>query len=172
MYGHESDAASLAESYTELSEILMPDDTNNLGRALGGAILHWMDICAAISGRRFAREQVVTAAMDHVDFRAAIDLGDIVTVQGYVFETGDSSMDVKVDVHSERPETNDYEATATSFFTMVAVDEAGESAPVPDLECPTDAERALRDAALDRRRERRTELAAAASAEGGTAATE
>jgi acyl-CoA hydrolase len=155
MYDHDGDTASLAESYTELSEILMPDDTNNLGRALGGAILHWMDIAAAIAGRRFAREQVVTAAMDHVDFRAPIALGDIVTVQAYVFATGDASMNVKVDVHAERPETGDYEATATSFFTMVAVDEAGESATVPDIECPTEAEAALREAALDRRRIRR-----------------
>ena len=164
MYDHDSETASLAESYTEMSEILMPDDTNNLGRALGGAILHWMDICAAVAGRRFAREQVVTAAMDHVDFRAAIDLGDIVTVQGYVFATGDTSMDVKVDVHSDRPETGDYEATATSFFTMVAVDDDGTSAAVPHLECPTEAEVALRETALDRRRERRRELLDAATA--------
>mgnify|MGYP000002188982 CR=1 FL=1 len=158
MYHHDGDATSLAESYTELSEILMPDDTNNLGRALGGAILHWMDIAAAVAGRRFAREQVVTAAMDHVDFQAAIDLGDIVTVQAYVFATGDTSMDVKVDVNSERPETGDYEATATSFFTMVAVDEDGTSAQVPRLECPTEAEVALREAALDQRRDRRQEV--------------
>jgi acyl-CoA hydrolase len=164
MYDHDADTASLAESYTELSEILMPDDANNLGRALGGAVLHWMDIAAAVAGRRFAREQVVTAAMDHVDFRAAIDLGDIVTVQAYVFATGDTSMAVKVDVHSERPETGDYEATATSFFTMVAVDDEGTSATVPDLECPTEAEVALRETALDRREERRRDLLDATTA--------
>ncbi|WP_323674190.1 acyl-CoA thioesterase [Halorubellus sp. PRR65] len=158
MYDHDSETTSLAESYTELSEILMPDDTNNLGRALGGAVLHWMDICAAVAGRRFAREQVVTAAMDHVDFRAPIDLGDIVTVQGYVFATGETSVDVKVDVHAERPETGHYEATATSFFTMVAVDQDGGSAPVPALECPTEAEVALREAALDHRQDRRREV--------------
>jgi len=59
---------TLQDSYTEMSEILMPNDTNNLGRALGGSVLHWMDICGAISARRFSNRQVVTAAMDHVDF--------------------------------------------------------------------------------------------------------
>lgn len=153
MYDHDSDTTALAEFDTEFSEILMPDDTNNLGRALGGAILHWMDVAAAVAGRRFAREQVVTAAMDHVDFQAAIDLGDIVTA--YVFATGDTSVDVTVDVHSERPETGDYEATATSFFTMVAVDGDGASTTVPRLGSPTEAEVALREAALDQRRDRR-----------------
>jgi len=51
---------TLQDSYTEMSEILMPNDTNNLGRALGGSVLHWMDICGAISARRFSNRQVVT----------------------------------------------------------------------------------------------------------------
>ncbi|WP_435365297.1 acyl-CoA thioesterase [Haloarchaeobius sp. DYHT-AS-18] len=160
MYEHDSDTASLAESYTEMSEILMPDDTNNLGRALGGAILHWMDICAAIAARRFARRQVVTAAMDHVDFTGAIDLGDVVVVTAYVFETGDSSMDVKVEVRSERPEQGEYEQTATSYFTMVALGEDGDPTSVPDLACETEMEQALHEAALERREKRRTALVA------------
>lgn len=94
---------TLQDSYTEMSEILMPNDTNNLGRALGGSVLHWMDICGAISARRFSNRQVVTAAMDHVDFMAPIDLGDVVTITGYVFDTGQTSMDIKVDVQAERP---------------------------------------------------------------------
>ncbi|WP_267641385.1 acyl-CoA thioesterase [Haloarchaeobius amylolyticus] len=160
MYKHDSDAASLAESYTELSEILMPDDTNNLGRALGGSILHWMDICAAIASRRFARRQVVTAAMDHVDFRGPIELGDVVVVTGYVFDTGSSSMDVKVEVRSERPEQGEYEQTATSFFTMVALDDAGDPTTVPSLHCETETEQALREAAVERREKRRAALVA------------
>ncbi|WP_435359944.1 acyl-CoA thioesterase [Haloarchaeobius sp. DFWS5] len=159
MYQHESDVASLAESFTEMSEILMPDDTNNLGRALGGAILHWMDICAAISARRFARRQVVTAAMDHVDFKRPIELGDVVVVTGYVFDTGGSSMDVKVEVRSERPAEGTYEQTATSYFTMVALDDDGDSTAVPDLVCETEMEEALHETAVERRRDRRAALA-------------
>ncbi|WP_435334311.1 acyl-CoA thioesterase [Haloarchaeobius sp. TZWWS8] len=158
MYEHDSDAASLAESYTEMSEILMPDHTNNLGRAMGGAILHWMDICAAIASRRYARRQVVTAAMDHVDFSAPIELGDVVVVRGYVFDTGESSMDVKVEVRSERPAHGEYEQTATSFFTMVALDEDGTPTTVPKLTCETEMEQALHEAAIDRREKQRAAL--------------
>lgn len=155
-----NETETLSESHTVMSEILMPNDTNNLGRALGGSVLHWMDICAAISSRRFSRRQVVTASMDHVDFLGPIDLGDIVTVEGYVFETGKTSMDVVVTVRAERPSRNEKRDTATSFFTMVALDEDERPASVPDLDCPTDDQKTLRDDALRRREKRRTSLSA------------
>ncbi|ELZ90384.1 acyl-CoA hydrolase [Haloferax mucosum ATCC BAA-1512] len=141
----------------------MPNDTNNLGRALGGSVLHWMDICGAISARRFSRRQVVTASMDHVDFLAPIELGDIVTVTGYVFDTGRTSMELKVDVEAARPSSNETRETASSFFTFVALDEDESATRVPELRCPTESERSLRDQALDERHRRRQELAAHAT---------
>lgn len=153
------ETATLADSHTETTEILMPDDTNNLGRALGGRVLHWMDICGAISARRFARRQVVTASMDHVDFLGPIDLGDVVVTEAYVFETGESSMEVKVDVAAERPSEEERRETATSFFTFVALDDDENPAGVPTLRCPTDEQKRQRDAALEERAGRRAELA-------------
>jgi len=153
------ETATLLDSHTEMSEILMPNDTNNLGRALGGSVLHWMDICGAIASRRFARRQVVTASMDHVDFLASIALGDVVTVEGYVFETGRASMDVRVTVHAERPEAGERRDTATSFFTFVALDGDEDPTEVPRLDCPDERQRALRDRALEQRSERRRALA-------------
>ncbi len=147
--------STLSTSFTEMSEILMPNETNNLGRALGGAVLHWMDICGAIAGRRFAKTQVVTASMDHVDFIAPIELGDIVTITGYVFDTGRTSLDVTVTVSVERPATATTEQAARSFFTFVALDGAENAQQVPALECPTEAQKDLRQEALDRRRSNR-----------------
>ncbi|WP_160133824.1 acyl-CoA thioesterase [Halococcus salsus] len=156
---HSADATTLQESYTEMSEILMPNDTNNLGRALGGSILHWMDICGAIAARRFSHRQVVTASMDHVDFLAPIELGDVVTVEGYVYDTGRTSMDVKIDVRAERPSKDERNETASSFFTFIALDADESPDPVPELRCPTTAQERLRDAALTERRDRRRALA-------------
>lgn len=150
--------ATLLESYTEMTQILMPNDTNNMGRALGGSILHWMDICGAITGRRFARNQVVTASMDHVDFKRAIELGEIVRVEGYVFDTGETSVDIKVDVVAELPEQGSQRDTASSFFTFVAIDEDERPTNVPELCCPTPEETSLRQHALDERSTRRMEL--------------
>lgn len=151
-----ADAVALASSHTEMTEILLPNDTNRFGRALGGAVLHWMDICGAIASMRFAGQLCVTAAMDHVDFISPIEQGEIAVVQAYVFETGRTSLEVIVDVYAEAPWADETPREATtSFFTFVALDESGEPTPVPDLVCSTDDEEALRREAIERRRRQR-----------------
>jgi acyl-CoA hydrolase len=154
-----TDTATLAESHTEMTEYLLPNDTNNLGRALGGVVLHWMDVCAAVASMRFSNRQCVTASMDHVDFISPIDLGEVAVIEGYVFDAGRTSLDVKVDVHAEDPRTDEVRETTASFFTFVAVDDEGSPTPVPDLDCPTEAEADLRAAAVE---ERERQLAAVA----------
>jgi acyl-CoA hydrolase len=149
----ERDSVPLSESHTEMTEMLLPNDTNNLGRALGGVVLHWMDICGAISAMRFANRQCVTASMDHVDFIAPIDLGEIAVIQSYVFNTGRTSIDVKVDVHSENPRTGKHQETTTSFLTFVAIDDTGKPVQVPDLACETEAEEDLREMAVEQRQD-------------------
>ena len=149
------DTVSLAESYTEMTELLLPNDTNNLGRALGGAVLHWMDICGAIASMRFSSKQCVTASMDHVDFISPIDLGEVAVIEGYAFNTGRTSIDVKVDVRAENPQTGEVRETTSSFFTFVALNGSGRPTEVPKLACPTAEEAALREEAIE---ERRTQL--------------
>jgi acyl-CoA hydrolase len=152
--------ARLSDSHTEMTELLMPDDTNELGRALGGVILHWMDVCGAIAAMRFTGRQCVTASIDHVDFHAPIDLGEVVTVRAYVFETGRTSVDVKVDVTTENPRTGESRDATDSFLTFVAVDDDCRPTPVPELVCRSDAETQHRDAALAERRDRLDALVA------------
>ncbi|WP_277555769.1 acyl-CoA thioesterase [Halobaculum limi] len=135
-----------------MTELILPNDTNNLGRALGGAVLHWMDICGAIAAMRFSSRQCVTASMDHVDFIAPIDLGEVAVVEAYVFNTGRTSVDVKVDVRAENPKTGEERQTTTSFLTFVALDGDGRPTPVPDVTCPTPEEEALRQEATEERR--------------------
>ncbi|SNR46958.1 acyl-CoA thioesterase [Halorubrum vacuolatum] len=147
-----SESATLADSYTEMTELLFPNETNNLGRALGGTVLHWMDICGAIAGMRFSNRQVVTASMDHVDFIGPIEMGEVVVIQGYVFDTGRTSLEIKVDVHAEDPKADERRRTTTSYFTFVALDSAGSPTPVPEMDCPTADEELLRREAIDGRR--------------------
>jgi acyl-CoA hydrolase len=147
----------LAATHTEMTELVLPNDTNTHGRALGGTVLHWMDVCGAVAAMRFARETVVTAAIDHVDFLAPIDLGEVATVEAHVFAAGRTSVDVRVEVDAEDPVTGDRHETTTSFLTFVALDDDGAPTPVPDLVCPTDAERARRD---DARAERAAQVEA------------
>ncbi len=147
-----ADESTLSESYTEMTELLLPNDTNVLGRALGGVVLHWMDICGAIAAGRFANERVVTASMDHVDFISPIDLGEIAVIEAYVFNTGRTSMDVRVEVRAENPRTDEQRQTTSSFLTFVAIDSTGTPTPVPKLVCESDAEVELREAASAERR--------------------
>lgn len=148
----ETPTATLGSSYTEMTEPLMPGDTNTLGRALGGAVLHWMDVCGGIAAMRFSGEQCVTASMDHVDFISPIDIGEIAVIEAYVFNTGRTSLDVKVDVHAEDPRKGDLRKTTTSFLTFVAINEAGKPVEVPELVCETEHETSLRDNARAKRK--------------------
>ncbi len=144
--------ATLLESYTEMTELLLPNDTNTLGRALGGVVLHWMDICGAIASMRFCNEQCVTASMDHTDFISPIDEGEVAVIEAYVYETGQTSLEVKADVRAENPKADEERQTTTSFFTFVALDESGSPTAVPDVTCPTEAQADLCSVAKEQRR--------------------
>ncbi|MBP1985836.1 acyl-CoA hydrolase [Halolamina salifodinae] len=139
----------LIDSFTETSEVVMPDATNNLGRALGGWVLHRMDLGGVVAARRFARSQVVTASIERVDFHAPIDLGDIAVLTAYVYDVGETSMQVRVDVTAERPSEGVERETASSHLTFVAIDDEENVTTVPDLTVETAEERRLRDAALN-----------------------
>ncbi|GAD51603.1 cytosolic long-chain acyl-CoA thioester hydrolase family protein [Halarchaeum acidiphilum MH1-52-1] len=153
-----TDAATLGSSFTERTEVLMPNDTNHLGRAFGGRILEWMDVVSSVACRRFAGHQVVTASIDHVDFHAPIATGDVVTVESYVFDTGNTSLTVRTTVRAEDPEVDEEWDVTTAFFTFVAVDDDDRPVSVPSLDCPSEDERALRERALDERRDHREAL--------------
>ena len=87
--------ATLMDSFTEMTEILLPNDTNDLGRALGGVVLHWMDLCGAVAAMRFSTRHCVTAAMDNADFVGPTEPAEIAVIEWYVFDVGSSSMEVR-----------------------------------------------------------------------------
>ena len=70
-----------SQSKATLTEIVLPNDTNNLNNLMGGRLLHWMDIAAAIAANRHCRQVVVTAAVNNVSFQKPIKLGDIVIIE-------------------------------------------------------------------------------------------
>ncbi|PSP76529.1 acyl-CoA thioesterase [Halobacteriales archaeon QS_1_68_20] len=141
--------ATLMDSFTEMTEILLPNDTNDLGRALGGVVLHWMDLCGAVAAMRFSTRHCVTAAMDNADFVGPTEPAEIAVIEWYVFDVGSSSMEVR----AGDPREEERRTTTTSFFTYVALDEDGTPTTVPRLECPTESEAELRDAAREQRLE-------------------
>ena len=73
-------------------------------------------------------------------------------MEAFVTWTGRSSMELFARVTSEDLLTGEKQLTATSFITMVAVDEQGKSVPVPSVMPETDFEKELHQTAPDRQK--------------------
>ena len=151
---------SPAESAAEMLQVVLPNDTNPLGNALGGTVMHWIDLVAAIAAYRHSHRPVVTVSMDRLDFRAPIRLGHIVHLKAQLHYVGRTSMEVGVEVFAENPKTGDLQQTSSALVTYVALNDAGRSTPVPPLLLTTDEERARFEAARQRRQQRGLSTAA------------
>lgn len=132
----------------------MPHMANNMGNVFGGVILSLVDRVAAVSAMRHARRQCVTVAMDQVDFREPIFLGELVTAMAAVNFVGKTSMEVGVRVEAENVLSGQRRHTNTCYVTYVAVDERGRPAPVPPVLAESDDEKRRYAAAEARRRDR------------------
>lgn len=121
------------ETATEMTWIVMPGDCNALGTVFGGQVCSWVDVCAAVAAQRFARTNVVTAAMDSLVFKAPIRHGKVAVLRAMVNWAGRTSMEVGVRVEEEDPTTGQRTHTSTSYLTFVSVDAALQPQVVPAL---------------------------------------
>ncbi|MDX1671163.1 MAG: acyl-CoA thioesterase [Balneolaceae bacterium] len=145
---------TVAASRARMNEMVMPNDTNPLGKLMGGRLLQWMDICSAISAQRHSNRNVVTVAVDSVEFRSAIALGELVVIEGEVTRTFTTSMEVAMQAWAENLRTGERRLCTTSFYTFVAVDEGGEPVEVPEIIPQTEFEIERYEQASDRRQMR------------------
>jgi acyl-CoA hydrolase len=143
-----------SESATEMVQVVLPNDANPLGHILGGSVMHLIDIAGAIAAHRHTRSQVVTAAVDDLQFLHPIKVGDLIILNAKVTCTFQTSLEVQVDVRSEETLTGERKLTSRAFLTFVALSEDGERKPVPPLLVQTREERDLQEAARVRRAER------------------
>ena len=77
-------ARTVASTQSEMTEIILPNDTNTLGDLLGGRLMHFIDLTGAMAAYRHSRTFIVTAAMDHIDFIQPVHLGNLVTLKSSV----------------------------------------------------------------------------------------
>ncbi len=133
------------------TEIVLPNDTNVLGNLMGGRLLHWMDICAAVAAHRHCSRVVVTASVNNVSFNQPIRLGEIVTLQAKVSRAFTSSMEVFIDVWVENNTTGEKRKCNEAIYTFVAVDQMGNPINVPGIIPESDEEKQRFDGALRRR---------------------
>ncbi|HLU22481.1 MAG TPA: acyl-CoA thioesterase [Bacillaceae bacterium] len=140
----------MKDSITIKTSLVFPPDTNHHGTLFGGKLMGYIDDVASIAAIKFARNPVVTASTDSVDFIKPIRVGDAVTLTAIVTWTGTSSMEVFVKVTSENLLTGEQAIAALSFLTFVALDEDGKPTPVPQVVPETEEEKWLNETANKR----------------------
>ena len=116
-------AKPVSASRSEMAEVVLPAQTNALGKLLGGHVMHLVDIAAAMAAERHSNSYVVTASVDYIDFRNPVNLGEIVMLKSQVNRVFHTSMEVGVEVFSEDVLTGQRKQTTTAYVTFVAIDE-------------------------------------------------
>jgi len=145
----------VSASRSEMAEVVLPAQTNPLGKLLGGHVMHLVDIAAAMAAHRHSNSYVVTASVDYIDFRNSVNLGEIVMLHSQVNRVFHTSMEVGVEVHSENVLTGERKHTTTAYVTFVAIDEyTRKPKPVPPLILRTAEERRRFREAAERRKTR------------------
>ena len=139
------------ESFTTMTELVLPNDTNTLNNLMGGRLMHWMDIVSAISAQKHSNRIVVTASFDNISFKKPILLGNVVTLTAKVTRSFNSSMEVHIQVEAEDIPSGERFVTHSAFATFVAVDQSGRPIDVPELIVETEDEQLHYEGALRRR---------------------
>jgi len=142
------------ESQVFTTELVLPNDTNQLGNLLGGRLMHWIDITAAIASQRHSGRVCVTASVDELNFHDPIKLGEIVTLQASVNRAFRTSMEVGVVVIAQGLRSGSPRRANTAYLTFVAVDEQGKAIPVPAVIAETEDEKRRYEEAMVRRQHR------------------
>ena len=119
-------------SLTEMTDLVLPSETNAINNLFGGELLARMDRAGCIAARRHSGEIVVTTSVNHVAFNKAIPLGSIVTIEAKVSRAFKTSMEVYLDVWinfdgGEKIKSNE------AIYTFVAVDKNGKPTSIPEI---------------------------------------
>ena len=139
------------ESAVIMTEMVLPNDTNTLNNLMGGKLMHWMDVVAAIAAQKHSNSIVVTASADNISFQEPIALGNVVTLKAQVTRAFNSSMEVFIEVTAEDIPANKKVMTHRAFFTFVAVNENNKPSRIPELVPETPEEIENYEGALRRR---------------------
>lgn len=140
-----------SDSLIIMTEIVLPNDTNVFGNLMGGRLMYWMDIAAALSAQKHCNAPVVTASVDNISFENPIKLGNVVHIAAKVTRSFNSSMEVHLKVWGEDL-TQQYKYKSNeAYYTFVALDPNRKPRTVPQLVAETEEEKKLFDSALRRR---------------------
>ncbi len=113
----------IKQAETRIFKTVFPNTTNHYDTLFGGTALFMMDEVAFITATRFTRKMCVTVSSDKIDFTKPIPAGTIIELIGTISRTGNTSLDVKVEIYIEQMYSNHREKAISGNFTFVALDE-------------------------------------------------
>ena len=120
-------------SRVSISQLMQPSHSNFGGKIHGGYILSLMDEIAFACGSKHSETYCVTASVNTVNFLSPIEVGELVTMKASVNYVGKTSMVIGIRVEAENIRTGKTKHCNSSYFTMVAKDDEGNSVTVPGL---------------------------------------
>jgi len=145
------ESRKVSESMTVMNEIVLPNDTNVFGNLMGGRLMYWMDIAAAMTATKHCNSPCMTASVDNLSFKNPIKLGNVVHIEANITRAFTTSMEIHLRVwgednlHQYRYESNE------AYFTFVALDPNNKPRPVPAVIPENEEEKLLFAGALRRR---------------------
>lgn len=145
---------TVSESIITMTELVLPQHTNQLGNLLGGQLMHWIDICAALASSKHAAKVCVTASVDTIDFHHPIKLGDVVTLVASVNRVFNTSMEVGVSVSAENHVLLNKRHTNSAYLTFVGLTSEGKPAKSEEIIPESFDEKRRFEEALIRRQKR------------------
>lgn len=143
-----------ADSFVLMTEIVLPNDTNVYGNLMGGRLMYWMDIAAALAAQKHSNAAVVTASVDNISFENPIKLGNAVSIEAKVTRAFNTSMEVHMKVWGEDLTQQHKYKSNEAYYTFVALDANNKPRLVPQLTPETEEEKLLFEGALRRRQVR------------------
>ena len=146
---------TVSESRTELTQVMLPEDTNSVGNVHGGTLMKLADNAAFVAASRHSRCNVVTVSVDRLDFLAPVYMGDLVTLKARLNWVGNASMEIGIQIDAEDLFSGRVRHVATALFTFVALDPGGRPRKVPRLIVETEEDRMLFEEAAVRAEERK-----------------
>ena len=140
-----------SDSSVTMTELVLPNDTNLFGNLMGGRLMYWMDIAAALAAMKHCNAPVVTASVDNISFENPIKLGNVVHIEAKVSRSFNSSMEVHMNVWGEDVMQQYKYKSNEAYYTFVALDPNGKPRKVAAITPVTEDEKKLFDSALRRR---------------------
>ena len=105
--------------------LAMPADTNQNGDIFGGWLLAQMDVGGGVFASKIAKSRTVTVAIEAMNFRKRVNVGDLVSVHATLVRLGRTSITVHLEAWVLRRRENRSILVTDGNFTYVSIDDQG-----------------------------------------------